>query len=172
MKIQRAVVVVLAASLLACATPPPPPPAPSAPVAESPDQLIAAAKALDAQFIDAFNRADLDGLLACYAADADTTLFPPGAMDARGPEGIRAAFAQALAAMAGGKLELVDPDYTVLGEAVLATGHWRFTTPASGTTPASEMQGRFTQVAVRRDGKMVYIHDHASVPMPPPPSGG
>jgi hypothetical protein len=32
------------------------------------------------------------------------------------------------------------------------------------------MEGRYTSVAVRKNGKWMYVVDHASVPMPPPPA--
>jgi hypothetical protein len=33
-----------------------------------------------------------------------------------------------------------------------------------------ELDGRFTDVKTQRDGKWVYILDHASAPMPGPPA--
>ena len=33
-----------------------------------------------------------------------------------------------------------------------------------------QMEGRYTDAKAERDGKWVYLVDHASVPIPPPPS--
>jgi uncharacterized protein (TIGR02246 family) len=132
--------------------------------------MIAAAKALDQEFLAAFNRGDLEGVVATYWKSPDVVVFPPDSMEARGPDAIRASFVQSLATMAGGTLELTAAHSRVAGDAVTAWGRWRFTMPASGAAAPAEMLGRFTQVSAKRDGRWVYLVDHASVPLPPPPA--
>ena len=51
------------------------------------------------------------------------------------------------------------------------SGRWKLTIPAA-KGPASVIEGRYTDVKAQKDGKWVYIVDHASVPLPPPPAAG
>ena len=54
------------------------------------------------------------------------------------------------------------------GDVVLGWGRWTMTVP-TGDGTAMVLQGRYSDVKAMRDGKWVYILDHASVPMPPAP---
>jgi ketosteroid isomerase-like protein len=92
--------------------------------------------------------------------------FPPDLLVARGIEGIRKANIAAMKAMAGGKLEITESHQIPFHDVVVGWGLWRFTMPVPGGTPV-EMVGRYTDVKAKRDGKWVYLVDHASaVPMP------
>jgi ketosteroid isomerase-like protein len=73
-------------------------------------------------------------------------------------------------AMAGAKLELTDQRNVVVGDAVVGYGLWRMTMPVPDGPPMM-MEGRYTDVKVMRDGKWLYMVDHASAPLPPPPAG-
>jgi uncharacterized protein (TIGR02246 family) len=136
--------------------------------AETPEQMIAAAKALDAAFFKAFNAGDAEGVAATYWRSPDVVSFPPDTMELRGWDAIKAAFPATFQAMAGAKLELLDSHYMVAGEFVITWGKWRMTMPGPDGKPMST-EGRYTDVKAKRDGKWVYIHDHASAPMGPPP---
>lgn len=137
-----------------------------APRGESPEQMIAAAKALDQQFATAYNNGDVDGVMATYWNSPDLVSFPPGTMEARGWQAVKDDLAQFLASAPGLKLELLEANYKVVGEVVLGYGKWRATIPAGGDNPVV-LNGRYSDVHAKRNGKWVYIMDHASVPLPP-----
>ncbi len=133
---------------------------------ESPDKMIEAAKAVDKQFIEAYNKGDVDGVMETYWKSPDFVSFPPGMLESKGWEGSRRSMVKEFEATPGGQLELFDENYTVAGEYVVTWGKWRYTAPGM-PEPAV---GRFTDIKGKRNGKWVYIHDHASLPMGPPPS--
>lgn len=155
--IRSALVLAFATSLSGCAQP-----------GSNPEQLVASAKTVDQQFVDAFNKGDVDAVMATYWKSPDLVIYPPDAMEARGWDAGKAAFAKMLANMHGAKLELTESNYRAAGDMVIGFGKWRMTMP--GANGASiEMLGRYTDVIAQRDGKWVYIIDHPSVPLPPPP---
>jgi len=135
----------------------------------SPDAMIAAAKAVDQQFTTAFNGGDIEGLMATYSRGADVVLFPPGELEVRGWESIRKDMAQFLASAPGTRIELIDSQYRAAGDVVIGWGTWRTITP-SPDGRSIETMGRYTDVKAKRDGKWVYIVDHASIPLPPAPA--
>lgn len=132
------------------------------------DDMVAAARALDRQFVDAFNRGDAEALSSLNWNSPDAVLFPPGALEARGIAAIRQTNAETLAALRGARIELIESHQMPAGDVVIGWGKWRLTIPApDGAT--TEIIGRHTDVKAERDGKWVYLIDHASVPLPPPP---
>jgi uncharacterized protein (TIGR02246 family) len=135
------------------------------------DAMMASAQALDDQFVAAFNRGDGAAVAALYADGPDTMNFPPDAMMVRGIGAIRDSSAKMFAAMPGAKIELVERHHVAMTDVVLGWGLWRMTMTGPDGAPMT-MEGRYTDVKAQRDGKWVYLMDHASVPMPPPPAGG
>ena len=136
-------------------------------IGDSNEEMVQAAKALDAKFIAAYNAKDVDAIMECYWNSPDLVSFSPGAMEQKGWEAVKASFTQEFAEMAGGKLEIIEAKYMVEGDVVLSLGKWRFTMPAPEGEPMV-MEGRYSDAKAKRDGKLVVIMDHASVPMPPP----
>ena len=153
----------LAASLqFGCATAPEPP-------AADPAAMIQAAEQLDREFVAAFNSGDVEAFNNCYWDSPDVVNFPPDAFEQRGIASIREYHAASFAAMPeGAKLELVESHQTPIGEAVVGWGTFRFSIP--GEDGPTILEGRFTDVKAERDGKWVYIVDHASFAPPAPPS--
>jgi uncharacterized protein (TIGR02246 family) len=139
-----------------------------APQGENPEKMIAEAKALDKQFVDAYNSRDVDAVMATYWNSPDLVSYPPDVMKAQGWQEVKNTFAQSFADMPPATLEVIETNYKVVGDAVISWGTWRFTInpPGGGSM---EMKGRYTDVKTKRDGKWVYILDHASAPFPPPP---
>ena len=129
--------------------------------------MIAAARALDAAFVDAFNRGDADALSSLNWNSPEAVLFPPGALEARGIAAIRQANAASLAALRGARIELFESHQIPAGDVVIGWGKWRLTIPGPNGT-VTEIVGRHTDVKAKRDGKWVYLIDHASVPLPAP----
>jgi ketosteroid isomerase-like protein len=150
-------------SLAACAAPP------AAPEPDT-DAMLAAAEDLDVRFVAAFNTGDTEALASMYWNSPDTASFPPDAMIMRGHGEIQAAYASMIDS-AGTVLELTEKHHSVEGNVVLSWGLWTITTAGPDGEPM-EIHGRFTDVKAERDGSWVYLMDHASVPLPPPPDGG
>ena len=129
------------------------------------DQGIAA---LDQAWIKAITANDLEAVLALYAPDA--VMYPPDAMEAKGKEAIRDNYRGLLSAMTVQSAMITDSHYQTLGDTSIGWG--RFTlkmVPKAGGDPI-QMDGRFTAVAKKIGGKWLYVTDHASSPMPPPPA--
>ena len=131
------------------------------------DQMIAAARALDQEFVAAFNRGDAEELSRLNWNSPEAVLFPPGALEARGIDAIKQANAQSLAALRGARIELFESHQMPAGDVVIGWGKWRLTLPGPNGT-STEMIGRHTDVKALRDGRWVYLLDHASVPLQPP----
>lgn len=137
---------------------------------ETPEQMIAAAKALDATFLAAYNAKDAEAVSATYWHSPDVVSFQPDSMIQRGWDEIHTAFVEGFKQLPeGAKLELNESHYSVAGDIVLTWGLWTFTMPGPDGKPIVA-EGRYTDVKARRDGKWVYIMDHASAPLPPPPA--
>ena len=137
-------------------------------------QLIASAKALDAKFAAAFNSGNVDAVMDTYENSPELVSFPPDAMEAVGYAAVKAGYAKSFAGMPGAKLEITDAHYRVVGEAVIGYGQWKMVLPGANGSAQVEMTGRFTDVKAERNGKWVYLVDHASIPFsmpdaPPPP---
>jgi ketosteroid isomerase-like protein len=141
------------------------PPAPKGPTDA---ELIAMADSLDHAFVEAYNKGDADAIMALYWNSPDATVYPPGDMVIKGHEAIRNFFVDGFSKESGATLELNSSENKVFGGAVLGQGLWTWTMPVPGGEPVSG-QGRYTDLKVVVDGKMVYVTDHASVPMPPMP---
>jgi ketosteroid isomerase-like protein len=131
-----------------------------APAKPAPEAMVAAATALDTAFAEAFNKGDVDALDALYWNSAEVVSFPADLMEARGIAAIREANAKTVASLRGAQLTLVESHNIPVGEAVVGWGRFRLTVPG---TPAP-IEGRYTDVKAERDGKWVYIVDHASSP--------
>jgi uncharacterized protein (TIGR02246 family) len=139
--------------------------------ARAEDAPKAAAKVSGSQAVDeAWTKAilanDLDALVACYASDA--VVWFPGDAEAKGEKAIRAAYVNLLKDNTVKEAKLSDTHYRMVGKTSVGWGHFSMTlVPKAGGAP-STMTGRFTEVAVEKDGKWVYINDHASAEPPPP----
>ena len=139
-----------------------------APKGEPPEQMIAAAKELDKAFLEAYNKGDIDGVMATYWNSPELVSYPPGAMEFRGWENVKAKLTEEFAMPQRGTLALAEPVYKVIGDVVIGYGKWRYTIPIPNGEPIT-IDGRYTGVTMKKDGKWVVVHDHASAPMPPPP---
>jgi uncharacterized protein (TIGR02246 family) len=126
-----------------------------------------ALKAVDESFVQAFNKKDVNGVLACYADDAVVMEPGPGMM-ARGKEQIRKSFTEMFGTPGGMELRLDEAHYRAVGN--LGYGYILWTmTIKDEKGKVTEMKGRASDVMEKRGGKWVLIVDHASVPLPPPP---
>ena len=134
-----------------------------------PEKIKAAAKELDEKFVAAFNNEDINGVLDCYWNSPEVTFYPPGAMERKGYEAIKAEFEEFFAENEIKGIELTNTSEMALGDYGFSMGNFSITlgTPDGMGT---KLEGRFTSVIAMKDGKWVYIIDHASAPLPPPPT--
>ena len=134
--------------------------------AEDAAQMIAAASALDQRFLTAINAGDVDGVMATYWNNPELVTFWPDAMITRGWAATKEGVTQMFKDMPGATLELTESHQMIAGDAVIGWGLWRMSLPLAegGSTT---MEGRYTDVKAKRDGRWVYLLDHASAPIPP-----
>ncbi len=123
------------------------------------------AAAVEACWAKAVNAGDAAAAAACYAEDA--VAWYPDEPEAKGRAAILALLKGMLDANTV-KATLSDTHAVTLG--TKGTGWGRFTmtlTPKAGGAPMT-MTGRFSEVVEKRNGKWVYVLDHASADPPPP----
>jgi uncharacterized protein (TIGR02246 family) len=117
-------------------------------------------KALDDQWRKVIVAGDLDALAALYAPDA--VGWFPGQPAAKGRDAIKATFAGLMKDNILKSAEFSNMHYLVNGKHADSWGEFVLTLqPRAGGQPVV-MKGRFSEVAERRDGKWLYIVDHAS----------
>jgi len=141
-------------------------------VGEKPEQMIAAAKALDRQYVEAVNKRDVDAAMATCWNSPDFLDYPPDVLEVRGWEAEKAAWAKAFADVnlmpPGATVAVTETNYKVAGNVVIGWGKYRMKIPLpNGESMVQD--GRYTNVVAKPDGKWVYIFVHLSVPFTPPP---
>jgi uncharacterized protein (TIGR02246 family) len=111
---------------------------------------------------------DLDPQKAApfYAKDADLTFFDIAPMKYQGWSGYAAGVPKAFAPYKSAKFTLNDDLRTHLhGNLAWATATWHGELiKKDGST--EKMDGRYTAVLEKRDGKWLVVHEHMSVPAP------
>jgi len=127
--------------------------------------MIAAARDVDRHLVDSYNRGDIDGVMSNYWKSPDLIVYPPTALEARGWNAVREMMERGLANAPGAKLELTESRYQASGDLVICWGKWRMTLPSKDGFPFT-IEGRYTSLKAQRDGKWVFILDHASIPWP------
>ena len=124
-------------------------------------------KALQDAFMNALRANDADGLAACYTSDA--TNFAVDSMIGTGPDAVRASWGGFFAAFKVLDASLSETHQEVSGDLAAAWGLFSITAqPVEGGEPVV-MNGRYMDVAKNFDGNWLYVADHASLPLPPPP---
>jgi uncharacterized protein (TIGR02246 family) len=124
------------------------------------------AKSVDDAWVKAMNANDLNAVVALYADDA--TMYPPDQVEAKGKEAIHRVYEGMLGPNTAKDARVTESHYETSGN--LSTGWGRVTltlVPKAGGSPQT-LDVRFTDVAVKRGGKWLYLVDHASAPLPPP----
>jgi len=134
-----------------------------------PEKIKTAAKELDDKFMVAFNKEDLDGVMDCYWNSPEVIIYPPDVMESRGYEAVKSEFEKFFAENEIKGFEPTNTSYMALGDYGLGWGNFSITL---GLPDGQEtkLEGRFTSISGMKDGKWVYIIDHASAPLPPPPT--
>jgi ketosteroid isomerase-like protein len=145
----------------------------AASLGEKPEQMIAAAKALDKQFIDGINGRDVDGTMATCWNSPDYREYPPDTLEVRGWQAAKAETAKMFADTnlmpPGATFQVTEANYKVAGDVVIGWGKYRMKIPLpNGESIAQD--GRYMNVVEKHDGRWVYILAHESVPFAPPAS--
>ena len=136
----------------------------------SPEDMVAGANALDAEYIAAINRGDVEAVADTYWRDPRVASIGISGFGAEGWEAVHDALAQALAGMNGASLEFASQHNIPVGDVVVGWGTIRVTMPGGGGT-SQETLVRYTCVKGMRDGRWVYLADHGSVAVPTPSEG-
>ena len=138
---------------------------PEPPVADKADAAVAdaAVRAVDQAWVAAFEKGDADALAALYADDA-IVMDPGPRMVIKGREAIRASFAEMAGTTSNVKMTLSDHQVTIRGEVAWVTVLWEMSAHDKGSNQTLTMKGRASSVMEKRDGKWLYVVDHASVP--------
>jgi len=134
-----------------------------------PEKIEASAKELDEKFEVAFNKEDINGVMECYWNSPYVHLYPPDVMEIRGYEAVKSEYEKFFAENEIKGLELTNAGYMALGK---FCGHWGNFSITLGLPDGQEtkLEGRFNSISGLKDRKWVYILDHASAPLPPPPT--
>jgi uncharacterized protein (TIGR02246 family) len=134
-----------------------------APRAQSPDGV----KGLDEAWAAAAKKGDVEAIVALYAPDA--VYYPPDAFELRGTAAIRNYYTDWVGAMTIQDVRFAST-YTTSGDLSLGYGTATVTMqPKAGGAPQT-MTVRVTAVAKKVGGQWKYLADHASAPLPQPPS--
>ena len=126
------------------------------------------AKGLDEAWVKGANANDVEAVVGLYADDA--ILYPPDGPKVEGKAAIRAYYAAWLGANTVSDAKILESHSKNSGDLSTSWGEVSLTTkPKAGGEPTT-FKVRATSVAARRGGKWLYITDHASAPLPPPPA--
>jgi ketosteroid isomerase-like protein len=122
-------------------------------------------QALQEAFVNAMRSNNVDGLAACYTENA--TNFTPDTMMGIGPDSARASWGGFFEQFTVASVELSEDHMVVSGDLAAAWGLFTIVAEPKAGGETVVMQGRYMDIAQDRDGKWLYIADHASFPIPP-----
>jgi len=128
-------------------------------------------EAVDTKFVEAFNKEDVETVVALYAEDA-TVMMPGPELWHSGAAAIRKSFTDFFADCDSPALMLHHTQYKVSGNVGYGLGLFDLSHKDAKTGEMMTAKGRWSSVFEKRGGKWVYVVDHASVPMAPPPDAG
>jgi uncharacterized protein (TIGR02246 family) len=142
--------------LLLAAWPPTAAAAGNAPPAAAPASASAAGvQQLNDAFLKALQAGDIDGIMKLYAADA--VLFPPGEKVARGQEEIRFKWNNLIEANKISETSLKEAKYVASPTVSAGWGDVSMKLEPKNGKPPKTIQGRFSTVAEKRNGKWAYV---------------
>lgn len=127
----------------------------------SKEQLIKEGYTLDSLYLEAYNKGDAEALMAIHWNSPELLSYPPGKLEVKGYDAIKAMYAKDFADNKGAKLEYLSVVNVPLGEGVAGYGTYRWTLPV-GADSSIVMEGRYSDIKEYRDGKMVIVFDHSS----------
>jgi uncharacterized protein (TIGR02246 family) len=124
-------------------------------------------KDLDSAWVKAAKAGDIEALVKLYAPTAVT--YMPDEMRAKGTAEIRASFQKFLGASNVKEMTLTQDFESTSGNLAASSGTFSMTVEPKAGGAAQTMEGRYSSIAVRKNGKWMYVSDHASMPMPAAP---
>ena len=124
-------------------------------------------EALQEAFMAALKANNPQGIAECYAPDAVN--FPVDSMIGHGPESAAASWSGFFAAFTVVEARLSETHLEVHGNTAIAWGLFTIMAEPAAGGDTVEMQGRYMDIARKIDGSWLYVADHASMPLPPPP---
>jgi ketosteroid isomerase-like protein len=120
------------------------------------------------EFVKAFQASDLEAIMKLYADNAE--MFPPDSMEAKGKEEIRKSYAGLLERFTIQNFQVVKAYHENSGNFSFGWGRFTMDMLPKGGGERVHMEGRFSDVSQKINGKWLYIVDHASVPFASSPS--
>ncbi len=133
-----------------------------APKGPAPAAMVASADSLDKAFLVAFNKGNAPGVVKLYWNSPELVSIGLDGMGVTGWDATLAGYDTTFKNMPGVQLEFTETHNLPIGETVLGWGRWK------AVVGGQTLTGRYSDVKAVRDGKWVYVMDHASVPLPPP----
>ena len=133
---------------------------------EDPAKIKSAIEAMDKEFVTAFNKMDVDGLMANYWNSPNLAVMFPDT-NYMGYDALKESWTKLFEAVDVKKFEVTQHTVEVGHHMAYDYGMWDYTFQPKGG-PEMSMSGRYLQVWAEKDGKWVVVADHASVPLPPP----
>lgn len=124
-------------------------------------------EALQQAFMNALLAGDAATISVLYAEDAVS--YDVATQRVEGPEGVKGSWGEFFETYTVISAELFNNSVETHGDTGIAWGEFKMTVqPAGGGDPV-EMVGRFSDVSRNIDGSWMYVMDHVSMPLPPPP---
>jgi uncharacterized protein (TIGR02246 family) len=128
----------------------------AAPTLSEPAPTAGGVQQLNDAFLKALQAGDIDGVMKLYAADA--ILFPPGEKVAKGQEEIRFKWNSLIEANTISDMSLKEAHY--VGSCTTSSGWGNVSmklSPKNGKKEPKTIEGRFSSVAEKRNGKWAYV---------------
>jgi ketosteroid isomerase-like protein len=122
---------------------------------------------MDAQFAEAFNKKDVDGVMAPYWNSPELITFYPDTT-LRGYDALKASWQTTFENVDVKKFEMTESHIEVGEHMAYDWGFWTYVFQPKGGPEIAINNGRYLQVWAHKDGKWVIVVDHASAPLPPP----
>ena len=135
----------------------------------SPDEVMAAAEKVDSLFLVAFNSGNVDAIMDLHWNSPELVAYPPaGDMKMNGYEAVKASYIKEFTINKGASLAYTETKNIPFEDGVAGYGTFTWTMPVEGQAPMV-FEGRYSDIKLFKDGKMVIVHDHTSMPMPEEP---
>lgn len=122
-------------------------------------------KDLDEAWMKAMKEGDIAGLLALY--DPGAVFYPVDARDLKGAKPIGQYFSEFLARFRVKEVRFTDTGSETEDDLAVSWGRFSMVVEPKAGGAEQTLEGRFTGVARKKDGKWRYIADHASAVLQP-----
>jgi ketosteroid isomerase-like protein len=134
---------------------------------EDPAKVREAIETMDKQFVEAFNRQDVDGIMTSYWNSPNLVVWYPDE-DLQGYDAVRASWERTFREVDVKHFSVDQRNIEVGHHMAYDWGNWTYTFQPKGAPEEMTIKGRYLQVWAEKDGKWLVVADHASVPLPPP----